>query len=354
MDVARRRPWRVPFRFFVMLALLWLAAPASGATGRTCRGDCDFDGGITVDELVIGVRLVLSSATSGCESLDRDGDGQVSVDEVVAAVGYALEGCPSVCSSIRLGSRHAELPVEGGEGCVTVDAAPSCCWTAEPISFDHAEPIRSLSPSHGCGAAAVCFILPPVPQGEYSWLSTARIAGAGIIVHQGEPLPTCTAAPCAADEVSLPGCNCRTPTPTWTPTGEGIKPSSTPTASVSPAPLEMSITSTPASSTTTLSPTPTDPATPAESGFMIRGCVVHFQGCGGSLEFGRVHLMPLNRTAQVDWGYFSFENVPPGEYTLTYSPDCNPAGCTQPKHAVIVDRDIYVGFSRWPEPTPVY
>ena len=87
-----------------------------------------------------------------------------------------------------------------------------------------------------------------------------------------------------------------------------------------------------------------DPAT--GSTFRITGCVVHYSGCGGSLEFGVVQLEPLDRRANVDQGFFAFEDVPPGDYTLTYQPICNPAGCTGPVRVRIVDGDGYAAFYR--------
>jgi hypothetical protein len=84
--------------------------------------------------------------------------------------------------------------------------------------------------------------------------------------------------------------------------------------------------------------------------FRIDGCVTHFSGCGGSMEFGVVTAQPLGRSAQVDLGYFSFAAVPPGEYTLTYAPACNPAGCTRPVMVTVVDDDAYAAFHRYAEP----
>lgn len=80
--------------------------------------------------------------------------------------------------------------------------------------------------------------------------------------------------------------------------------------------------------------------------FTIDGCVEHFRGCGGSREFGSVRLSPLDRVATVELGYFSFADVPPGDYTLTYSPACNPAGCTGAERVRIVDGDGYASFYR--------
>ena len=59
-----------------------------------CPGDCDQNGAVTIDELIFGVRLALTSAgPEMCSSLDKDGDGTITVDDLVWAVNAALEGC---------------------------------------------------------------------------------------------------------------------------------------------------------------------------------------------------------------------------------------------------------------------
>jgi subtilisin family serine protease len=64
------------------------------ATPPLCTGDCDGDGAVTVDELVVGVNIALGSAqVDACRVFDASNDGSVTVDELVAAVGYALNGC---------------------------------------------------------------------------------------------------------------------------------------------------------------------------------------------------------------------------------------------------------------------
>ncbi|MBX3026224.1 S8 family serine peptidase [bacterium] len=54
-------------------------------------GDCDGDGRVTIDELVLGVRIALGEATPAiCPAADGDGDGAVAIAELIAAVGQAL------------------------------------------------------------------------------------------------------------------------------------------------------------------------------------------------------------------------------------------------------------------------
>jgi hypothetical protein len=60
-----------------------------------CIGDCDGSGGVSVDELLTGIRLALDSGPpiESCGAFDRDRDRSVSVDELVGAVAAALGGC---------------------------------------------------------------------------------------------------------------------------------------------------------------------------------------------------------------------------------------------------------------------
>jgi len=56
-------------------------------------GDCDANKAVTVDELVIGVNIVLGNlASAACPSFDADADGGVTVDELLWAIANALGG----------------------------------------------------------------------------------------------------------------------------------------------------------------------------------------------------------------------------------------------------------------------
>lgn len=59
-----------------------------------CPGDCSHNGSVSVDELLIGIRVALGERPpADCLAFDRDGNGRVDVDELVGAVGAALDGC---------------------------------------------------------------------------------------------------------------------------------------------------------------------------------------------------------------------------------------------------------------------
>ncbi|MBI3783746.1 MAG: VCBS repeat-containing protein [Deltaproteobacteria bacterium] len=72
------------------------ASPTPTATPPAwiCPGDCDGNGEVTVDELLLGVRLILATAEAQtCAALDRNGDAEVTVDELVFAITATLDGC---------------------------------------------------------------------------------------------------------------------------------------------------------------------------------------------------------------------------------------------------------------------
>jgi hypothetical protein len=60
-------------------------------------GDCDGDGGVTVDEIIVGITIALGEADiSQCPAFEVDGSGTVTVDELVTAADNALNGCPEL------------------------------------------------------------------------------------------------------------------------------------------------------------------------------------------------------------------------------------------------------------------
>jgi hypothetical protein len=51
-----------------------------------CGGDCDGDGQVSINELILGVNIALGTAAAdSCAAFDRNRDGQVSVSELIAA-----------------------------------------------------------------------------------------------------------------------------------------------------------------------------------------------------------------------------------------------------------------------------
>jgi hypothetical protein len=64
------------------------------ATPPDCAGDCDGDGTVGIDEVVLAVGIALGLENpEDCPAADLDGDGEVTIAEIVSAVNAALGGC---------------------------------------------------------------------------------------------------------------------------------------------------------------------------------------------------------------------------------------------------------------------
>jgi hypothetical protein len=68
----------------------------SPTAARSCPGDCNNDGEVTIDELIRMVNIALGSAElRTCPVGDLNGDGEITIDEIIRSVNVALNGCPS-------------------------------------------------------------------------------------------------------------------------------------------------------------------------------------------------------------------------------------------------------------------
>lgn len=73
-------------------SLGWTSSVA--AVSRPCVGDCNRDGQVTVDELVVGVNVGLGrQPLADCTELDGNGDGLIAIDDIVSAVRDTLDAC---------------------------------------------------------------------------------------------------------------------------------------------------------------------------------------------------------------------------------------------------------------------
>ncbi len=76
------------------------AAPmgvAVAAVPEICDGDCNGDGVVTVDELLVAVNVALGGPpVQACLAADSNDDSRITADEIVAATRNALNGCPAL------------------------------------------------------------------------------------------------------------------------------------------------------------------------------------------------------------------------------------------------------------------
>ena len=60
----------------------------------SCTGDCNGDGLVTVNEVILGVNIALGfQALEMCPVFDQNQDGGIGINELVGAVGFGLNGC---------------------------------------------------------------------------------------------------------------------------------------------------------------------------------------------------------------------------------------------------------------------
>jgi hypothetical protein len=135
------------------VALALVAALSATAEAQTCPGDCNGDGTVTVDEIVLAVNIALGvQQVSQCANADRNASGMVEVDEIIQAVNAALCGC--------------------GQGCPTPTPTPFFPTPTATPGLDLAAVIQSAALSTVPGATSIAaFILAPG--------SAARESGAG-------------------------------------------------------------------------------------------------------------------------------------------------------------------------------
>jgi hypothetical protein len=64
------------------------------AGALTCAGNCNADGMVAINELIVGVNVASgAAAASACSPMDTNGNGEVVINELIAAVNSALNGC---------------------------------------------------------------------------------------------------------------------------------------------------------------------------------------------------------------------------------------------------------------------
>jgi hypothetical protein len=67
-----------------------------------CPGDCDGNGAVGINELIVGVNIALNTlAASACRPFDINGNTAVEIDELITCVNAALRGCSATSAAGR-------------------------------------------------------------------------------------------------------------------------------------------------------------------------------------------------------------------------------------------------------------
>lgn len=79
-----------------LLAALLVCLAAAPLPAWSCPGDCNGNGAVAIDELILGVRISLGDAPlAQCPAFDVTPDGELRIDELIRGVGSAATGCPA-------------------------------------------------------------------------------------------------------------------------------------------------------------------------------------------------------------------------------------------------------------------
>ena len=120
-------------RYGRLVALIVALSIAAGSGRRAvaaplCGGDCDGDGAVTIDELLLGVSIMLGrDDIARCPAMDVDDSDQVKVTGLVAAVKNSLDGCPTVTCTAPQGGRCVEVAAGDQDGLLNalINAEPN-------------------------------------------------------------------------------------------------------------------------------------------------------------------------------------------------------------------------------------
>src|SRR5512143_138086 len=81
----------------LLLGATLIAILGSGRASAQCVGDCNGDGEVMINELILGVDIALGTdPVSACEAFASG--GEVTISQLIKGVNNALDGCPVVSS----------------------------------------------------------------------------------------------------------------------------------------------------------------------------------------------------------------------------------------------------------------
>src|SRR5215475_3448314 len=104
-----------PRGWILTVAVTALVLVLTGAPARAqCVGDCNGNGSVEINELIIGVNIALGNLpVSQCPSFDCDNTGTVPINCLIQGVNNALNGCPTGNCPLQAGA-YTVTQQEGG------------------------------------------------------------------------------------------------------------------------------------------------------------------------------------------------------------------------------------------------
>lgn len=104
----------------------------------SCVGDCDATGAVTIDELQIGVDMILGTAiVDACVSFDGNLDLRTTVDELTLAITHAVSGCPTRPIPDAVDSLVAQVSIDALQGHIAALQFPRATPQSHATAADY-------------------------------------------------------------------------------------------------------------------------------------------------------------------------------------------------------------------------
>ncbi len=182
----------------IALGVVLASAPAHAQ----CVGDCNNDGMVLVNELVLGVNIALGSQPVGACPAFANGQGEVNVAQLVKGVNNALNGCPATPTATVPGEHTATATATGTEvvptATLTATGAPTGTATATATiavtpptataTTEASPPTPTATPNNPCPLAAGAYTVTQASGGVlkvYSFAPFPFPAGGQIVQDVG-------------------------------------------------------------------------------------------------------------------------------------------------------------------------
>ncbi len=234
------------------------ASPTPVPCISLCVGDCDGDGLVTINEIIVMVNIALGNLpVSACLAGDANNDLTIDVSEIILAVLNALNGCPQpaptctptpspsatpgcdfiapkMCGGTCPNPGEVCMPKPDDSGCECVPSRPTS--TPTPIDTATAQPTNTATltstptprPTNTPGPTRTP-TPSPTDTPTLTHTSTPHPTDTPTLTHTPTPQPTNTPTLAhTATETALPSV-----TPTWSLTATA-QPTDTPTVNASP------------------------------------------------------------------------------------------------------------------------
>lgn len=128
-----------------IIAIAALGILTIPAQSLACVGDCDGNGTVAINELILGVNMSLGTAPlSACAAFDANGDDEIGINELVTGVNNSTGTCPvaatptPTATPVSTGPAETRCTVPPGDG-VNFDPAQPFCDLLSSYRFFHGD-----------------------------------------------------------------------------------------------------------------------------------------------------------------------------------------------------------------------